>query len=328
MYIDKWLANTIHYLRPMLEYKADIRTLTVVALYFSVLALGWLYFPEQWYLRLPIIALLCVLSFMCAVIVHNTIHHPIFKSRWTNKVFQVVLSFTYGHSVSAYVSGHNFSHHQHTQKAKDRIRSTQMRYKWNFMNQFMIFFQNAPGIMKDENEFARRMMKERPKWFAQYVMEMVLVIGFKIAITIYNWEYALLLIWIPHLYAAWGIVGTNYWQHDGCDENHPYNHSRNFTGAFLNFIAFNNGFHTAHHNNPYMHWSLLPAYHEKEIVPNLHPNLNQKRLLPYLWKTCIWPAKRLDYLGNPVILDDKVQYEDWIPSADVEKYKYQLGVEQ
>ncbi|MCB9185555.1 MAG: fatty acid desaturase [Flavobacteriales bacterium] len=312
----------------MLEYKADLRTLAVVALYFATLILGWLYFPEQWYFRLPIIAALCVLSFMCTVIVHNTIHHPIFRYKWLNKVFQIVLSYTYGHSVSAFVSGHNFSHHQHTQKSKDRIRSTQMKYKWNFLNQFMIFFQNAPGIMKDENEFAMRMMKEKPRWFAQYVLEMVLVLGVKFGLLFYNWEYALLLIFVPHLYAAWGIVGTNYWQHDGCDETHPYNHSRNFTGVFLNFIAFNNGYHTAHHNNPYMHWSLLPAYHEKEIVPNLHPNLNQKRLLPYLWKTCIWPAKRLDYLGNPVILDDKVQYEDWIPSADVEKYKYQLGVEQ
>jgi len=47
-----------------------------------------------------------------------------------------------------------------------------------------------------------------------------------------------------------------------------------------------------------------------------------------LWKTCIWPAKRLDYLGNPVVLTNEVEYEDWIPTADVEKYHYQLGVEQ
>jgi hypothetical protein len=25
---------------------------------------------------------------------------------------------------------------------------------------------------------------------------------------------------------SWGIFGTNYWQHDGCDHTHPYNHSR------------------------------------------------------------------------------------------------------
>ncbi|MDA9121468.1 fatty acid desaturase, partial [Flavobacteriales bacterium] len=120
----------------------------------------------------------------------------------------------------------------------------------------------------------------------------------------------------------------NYWQHDGCDENHPVNHSRNFTNPLLNFIAFNNGFHGAHHARPDIHWSMLPAYHEEHIRPQLHPNLEQRYLLPYLWKTCIWPGKRLDYLGNPVVLDDSIKYEDWIPSADIEANKYQLGVEQ
>ncbi|MCF8465260.1 MAG: fatty acid desaturase [Flavobacteriales bacterium] len=311
----------------MIKYNADIRTLVVVALYFTCSVLAWIYFPSEWYARLPITALLAVLSFFCAVIVHNTIHHPIFKRKGMNKVFQIVLSFTYGHSVSAYVSGHNFSHHQHTQKAMDRIRTTKLSYRWNFLNQLLFFFEHAPGIMKDENEFARRMMKEHPKWFVQYVLEMVMVIGFKIAITIYNWEYALLLIWLPHFYAAWGIVGTNYWQHDGCDENHPYNHSRNFTGTVINFIAFNNGYHTAHHERPDLHWSQLPAYHAEHIAPHIHPNLEQKNLFTYLWKTCIWPAKRLDYLGNPVVVDKTVTYEDWIESADIEGNKYQLGVE-
>ena len=132
----------------------------------------------------------------------------------------------------------------------DRIRSTQMRYKWNFLNQFMIFFQNAPGIIKDENVFAKRMLKEKPSWFYQYALEMVIVQDVKFGLLFYNWEYALLLIFIPHLYAAWGIVGTNYWQHDGCDEDHPVNHSRNFTNPLLNFIAFNNGYHGAHHERP------------------------------------------------------------------------------
>ncbi|MFT6760231.1 MAG: hypothetical protein ACJATS_001415, partial [Psychroserpens sp.] len=44
--------------------------------------------------------------------------------------------------------------------------------------------------------------------------------------------------------------------------------------------------------------------------------------------TCIWPGKRLDYLGNSLVFDDAMEHEDWIPSADIEANKYQLGVEQ
>jgi beta-carotene hydroxylase len=317
----------IIYLYAMLKYNADIRTLAVVTLYFTCSILSWVYFPSEWYLRLPIVSVLAVLSFFCAVTVHNTIHHPIFKSKGMNKLFQIVMSFTYGHSVSAYVSGHNFSHHQHTQKAMDRIRTTKLRYKWNFLNQLLFFFHHAPGIMKDENAFAKRMLKEKPRWFYQYVLEMAIVQGAKFGLLFYNWELALLLIFIPHLYAAWGIVGTNFWQHDGCDENHPYNHSRNFIGPVINFLAFNNGYHTVHHERPDLHWSLLPAYHTEHISPHIHPNLEQKNLFLYLWRTCIWPGKRLDYLGNSLVFDDAMEHEDWIPSADIEANKYQLGAE-
>lgn len=311
----------------MLKYQADLRTLAVVGLYFASTVLAWLYFPAEWYLRIPIMAWLCTLSFVCAVIVHNTIHHPIFRSKAMNRIFQVVLSFTYGHSVSAYVPGHNFSHHNHVQRSMDRIRTTRMRYKWNFLNQLMLFFHMAPGIMRDENVFAKRMLKERPKWFIQYSVELIIVLGVKFSLLFYNWELALLLLFLPHLYAAWGVIGTNYWQHDGCDQDHPYNHTRTFTGKLLNFAAFNNGYHGVHHEKPAMHWSLLPAYHEEHIAPHLHPDLNLDGLLPYLWKSCIYPGKRLDYLGNPVVLPN-FEFEDWIPSADIDANAYQLGVEQ
>ena len=310
----------------MLRYKADRRTLSLVTFYFIGTISAWIYFPEEWFLRLPIVIGLSLLSFFCAVTVHNTIHQPIFKHKLMNKIYQVILSFTYGHAVSAYVAGHNFSHHQHTQEYTDRIRTTQLRFKWNFLNQLLFFFVIVPGIMKDENLFAKKMYKENPRWFWQYVLELVIVLGIKFFLLFYNWELALLILFIPHTYAAWGIVGTNFWQHDGCDKDHKYNHSRNFIGSVLNYVAFNNGFHTAHHEKPELHWSLLPAYHKENIEPHIHPNLNQTNLFIYLWKTLIWPGKRVDYLGNPLILEED-HYEDWVASADVKKHSNQLGVE-
>lgn len=311
----------------MLKHSADLRTLAVVALYFAVAVLSWAYFPDQWYLKVAVVMANAVLSFMCAVITHNTVHVPIFKSKPLNRLFQIVLSFTYGHSVSAYVPGHNFSHHQHTQTPLDRIRTDKMRFRLNILNQLLFFFRMAPGIMKDENAFAKRMMKEHPRWFAQYVLELVLVIGVKVALIVIDWEKGLLILVIPHLYAAWGIVGTNYWQHDGCDETHPYNHTRNFTGKFLNFLAFNNGYHSAHHDVPHLHWSLLPAYHREHIAPHIHPNLNRVSLLAYLWEMHIWPGKRLDYKGDPYVLPPKAEDADWMDGLDIRSNPYALGVE-
>ncbi|MBL4585743.1 MAG: hypothetical protein JKX84_01595 [Flavobacteriales bacterium] len=71
----------------------------------------------------------------------------------------------------------------------------------------------------------------------------------------------------------------------------------------------------------------MPAYHKEHLEPYLHPNLNLDNLFTYLWKTLIWPGKRLNYLGNPIVLPE-LEYEDWIASADIEANAYQLGVEQ
>ncbi|MDX2001758.1 MAG: fatty acid desaturase [Chitinophagales bacterium] len=311
----------------MLRYSADGRTILFVTAYFALTLFAWFYAPQQWYVIVPLIAALSVLSFLCAVIVHNTIHCPIFRKKSWNKTFQVILSLTYGHPVSAYVPGHNFSHHRYTQTEKDNIRTHKARFRWNLLNQLFFMFLMSGDILASERRFVARARKEKPAWFRQYIFEAIIVFGGKIALLIINWKLALLYIVIPHVYAGWGIVSTNYWQHDGCDETHPYNHSRNFTGAWLNWLTFNNGYHGAHHEKPGLHWSLLPKYHQEHILPHLHPNLDQKSLFVYLWKTCIYPAKRVDYLGNPVVLMPKTKDADWVADVKMGVTDTQMGVE-
>ena len=297
----------------MLRYREDWRTLFTVALYFATTALAWWLWPSlnNWEI-MGFVVLCCLLAFMCATIIHNTIHAPVFKNKTLNKIFQVVLCFTYGHSTSAYVPGHNFSHHKYTQTPKDAIRTTKARFRLNILNQLFFFFLMSGDILKGEFRFAKKMYHERPEWFRQYVLEMVLVYGSKIALLVINWKCALLFVFIPHQYASWGIVSTNYFQHDGCDETHPYNHSRNFTGGLLNYFLFNNGYHGAHHMKPNLHWSLLPAYHAEKLRPFIHPSLDRKSLLTYLVETHIYPAKRIDYLGNALVLQPEVADEDWV----------------
>lgn len=305
----------------MLRYKADRRTLLNVVLYFVVAVTPWLLWPTMntWQIVLWVVAN-CLMSFICATIVHNTIHVPIFTKRWQNKVFQIALGFTYGHSTSAYVPGHNFSHHKYTQTPKDAIRTSKARFRINLLNQLFFFFIMSGDILKGEIRFARKMYTERPAWFRQYALEMILVIGTKVILAIINWKCFVLFVLIPHQYAAWGIVGTNYFQHDGCDEEHPYNHSRNFTGSWLNWLLFNNGYHGAHHMKPNLHWSLYPAYHATHLRPFVHASLDRKSLLSYLVATHIYPAKRINYLGEPLILSPAVKDEDWVGDVKVQEH--------
>ncbi|MFN8309112.1 MAG: fatty acid desaturase [Chitinophagales bacterium] len=310
----------------MLRYSADWRTLANVALYFILAILPWLFWKELSIMAIVLLVIAnCLQSFICATIVHNTIHVPIFKKRWMNKAFQVILSFCYGHSTSAYVPGHNFSHHRYTQAPQDAIRTSKARFRWNILNQLLFFYLMSGDILKGELRFASKMRKERPEWFQQYLLEMIAVNAVKIGLLFLNWKCFLLFIFIPHQYAAWGIVGTNYFQHDGCDENDPYNHSRNFTGSFLNWLLFNNGYHGAHHMKPNLHWSLYPEFHRTQLKPHLHPALDRTSLLTYLFETHIYPGKRMNYLGQPVVLPPDIPDEDWVNGIQTEKYTDDIG---
>jgi fatty acid desaturase len=310
----------------MLRYTADIRTLINVALYFAVAAAPWFLWDNMGTGQIIFwVVINCLMSFICATIVHNTIHVPIFQKRWMNKIFQIVLSFSYGHSTSAYVPGHNFSHHKYTQTPKDAMRTSKARFKLNILNQLFFFFIMSGDILKGEVRFARKMYREQPEWFRQYALEMILVIGVKVVLAVVNWKCFLLFVFIPHQYAAWGIVGTNYFQHDGCDETHPYNHSRSFSGNTLNWLLFNNGYHGAHHTKPNLHWSLYPQFHAEKIRPYVHPSLDRISLLDYLITTHIYPAKRIDYLGNPIELAPEVKDEDWVEKVKLREHTTDLA---
>ena len=314
-----------------LKYKADRITVLTVLLYFIGTGLTWYWFDHiNLVAKIGAVALLCVLSFMCAIIVHNTIHVPIFGHKSSNKIFQIILSMTYGHSVSAFVIGHNLSHHQHTGEAQDIARTDKLRFRWNFLNQLFFFFVTSNGIMKSEILWVKKMWQEgREKWVLQYALELSIVTTIKIALLVFNWKVTLITIWLPHLWAQWGIVGTNYWQHDGCDTSHPYNHSRNFTNRVLNFISFNNGFHGLHHNQPTLHWSLLPDVYESEFKQHLHPNLNQNSLLKYLWSACGWPGKRLDYLGKHISPSETITKDslEWVNKKRYNGNEEHIGAE-
>ena len=56
-------------------------------------------------------------------------------------------------------------------------------------------------------------------------------------------------------YALWW--GT-YWQHVKAPGQSVYEASNTTTHRGLNTLIFNNGYHTAHHEKPGLHWSLLP----------------------------------------------------------------------
>jgi fatty acid desaturase len=296
----------------LLRYAADRRTIAFVVGHVVLFFIAWWVWPHAaTAVRVALIGTLCVSAWVNAVIVHNVMHAPLWRSRRLNALTQLVLSLTYGFPVSEYVPGHNLSHHRYTQTTRDVMRTTKVRYRWNALNLLFFFLHIGPRVTATNAVFTRHMRATKPRWFVQLAMEIALAWGVKLALLAIDWRRAACLVLIPALYAVWGITTVNYLQHDGCDPSHPYNHSRNFVGRAFNWLTFNNGFHGVHHHTPGLHWSLLPAAHARIFGGHIDPRLEQRSLAVYLFRAFVLPGVRRRYDDKPVELPPEDEDEPW-----------------
>ena len=71
-----------------------------------------------------------------------------------------------------------------------------------------------------------------------------------------------------------------------CDESSKWNHSRNFVSPWMNFLVFDNGYHTVHHQRARLHWAEARAAHEA-VAEKIDPALNESSIPGYCWKTYV-----------------------------------------
>lgn len=296
----------------LLRYRADRRTLAIVAAWFALVATQWVTAPRAPLIAVPLVLATCFAGFLGAVATHNAMHCPVFHKPALNRVFQVALTLVYGHPVSAFIPAHNLSHHRYTETSRDVMRTSKIRFRWHLLN--LLFFPATIGgdLLRAEWSYARAARKRDPEWFRQLLLETAVLVVAIGALAVVDWRKVLVYVIVPQAYAAWGIVTMNLLQHDGCDPSSEWNHSRNFTGKWVNWWTFNNGFHTIHHAQPGLHWSVLPAEHARLVSPNIHPELEQRSIVAYVVRTYLLPFGRRRFDGRPLTVVAPGVDEDWM----------------
>jgi fatty acid desaturase len=250
---------------------------------------------------IPLVAAIASSAWFCAVIAHNTMHCPVFRGARANGLFHIVLTCAYGFPVSEYLPGHTLSHHLHVQKKGDLIRTSKSPFvRVNALNLLYFCPRVAIDVLIHNYCYASLMKKQRPDWYRQLLREAVCCWTIKAALLASDWRRALLFVIVPHIWALYGITTVNFFQHDGCDEEDPYNHSRNFVGRIFNWFTFNSGFHGVHHVMPGLHWSQLRKVHEKRFHGRVAPELEQPSLALYVLRTFFLPGKRERYDGSTI----------------------------
>lgn len=200
---------------------------------------------------------------------HHHQHHNIFRRPLLNRLFELILALQTGLSSYAWVLHHNLGHHQHYQRQYSESeqpppKKTMDESRWTFKNgKIMNFWQySAIGFCMAYFRVHKSGLKYKTV-YAKYLICRVVYYSMIFAGLYYFGMRFVIVFIIPSLIILFFTIGATYKHHTGLRSEDHYSASFSNVNHVYNFITCNLGYHTAHHLRPGLHWSLLPAFHEK-----------------------------------------------------------------
>jgi fatty acid desaturase len=260
-----------------LRYGEDQRSLLFLAALFVLFALQWTGVLRHWLLLPPT----CLLAFVACVIKHNHIHCRTFRDALRNRLLDHALGLATGHSTTGIVTAHNVRHHGLNQSEADWVRASLVGFRRNWLNLLVFPFVVVARMRSERHGDLGRW---RPTLLRRAVAERAVLWAAMAILLVAGWRATLLYLAVPWLFGQWAIITINLLQHQDCDAASELDHSRNVTGHAMNWLFLNNGYHTAHHLRPALHWSRLPAFHAARVAPRARAQLSERSLLRAAWR--------------------------------------------
>jgi len=271
------------------RFSADYRTLLWAFVFFPLLPAVGFVVPALAAWLLPV---RLYLAYCAGIFSHNQNHCPTFRDPRINRAYAVWLSIFYGYPIFAWIPTHNENHHRYLNGPGDVTMTSRHSDANTFFSAITYFFTSVYWQSGPTLGFIRDARRARPRVFRTIVVQFGMVIGAHAAlIALATWLHGpvaglsvyALAFGLPCLFALWSMMFTNYVQHVHCDPSSPDDHSRNFVSRSSNWLVFNGGYHTVHHEHPGVHWSLYPALHAAR-ASRIDPALNEHSLLSFCLK--------------------------------------------
>jgi len=283
-----------------LRFIADRRTLFWALILFPALpALSYARPELAPWLLLPSL----YLAYCSGVLAHYHNHAPVFRDKRMNSLYSAWLSFFYGCPLFVWIPTHNQNHHRYVDGPGDATRTSQLSPTDSLWAVLSYPMRSGIAQMPAVWRYARDAYAHHPARFRQIVLETAsLVLGHVaaawLALSLYGLGQGALLylcaLGIPAFSAAQSMMFTNYLQHVDCDHSSDDDHSRNFVSRWMNWLVFDAGYHTVHHEHAGTHWSAYPALHAAR-ARRIAPHLNEQTLLGFFVRRYLLndPAARI-----------------------------------
>ncbi len=265
----------------ILTYREDLRSLIFIVMIFSLLvaslqlkmaSLSLVSYGSLLFGGIFSVFLVCLLN-------HNHRHHPIFTISSLNTGLNLFISVCMGATSSRLHLIHHFNHHRYYHSEKD-WSNYQAHAKGQGLRRILHYVLSASKMISQQR---KNLVAPKSLQNQQHLERFAL--GSFIAGALWLNPSIFIFLILP----SWGgglllLFISNLFNHDQCDLESEFQHSRNFLNPFENWFFFNSGYHGAHHAKPSLHWSRLPSYHQEHFAPVLRKDLQQGSFFVYALK--------------------------------------------
>ncbi|WP_194824767.1 fatty acid desaturase [Nocardia sp. XZ_19_231] len=244
-----------------LEHASNVGPLLHVALWMGMTSAA-LFVPgtSAWYLAVPLIIVLSLLNLSLTIgVMHMHTHRPLFVSKFPNRVVDILCCLPGNLTAAEMREVHVLNHHRFNDGPGDVTATTGMDKGigalWYWVRYGMVV-----KIHTVRTVFAADPAPRRRKTRHQFIFDLAVyavVIGSVWYVA--GFEKFVLFYWVPFLitqvnagYFAW----LSHAPARGFTDEPST--SLNNAGNILNFLIFNQGYHSVHHRYPGIHWSQIP----------------------------------------------------------------------
>jgi len=246
--------------RRILRYSAD-RTSVAIVLLGVCIALVPLFISLPLWVLIIYWPLSLVLRVPSVSLQHHHSHLSVFKTRILNDLYDVVMMLSTGYVTPIWELQHGRGHHRQYLDPKSDVTYVErfgcskgikghLRY---IVLGDLSTLSDSVRIGLSEKKSGRKGLLSK---LAFQVTTQIIITGLLIA---YNPIMAITFFVLPNLILRYLIWFSAYWHHQDTPTTDVYDSSTNQMGRFYNWLTFNSGHHTTHHEKPTMHWSLLPT---------------------------------------------------------------------
>jgi len=197
---------------------------------------------------------------------HNHTHRRVFRSKNWNKWFGRIWTFSGGWPSFFWNHSHVVVHHANVMRDNDWTLpkkkadgSFESIYSYVFFHwpwRYAVHLYQDFTSGRGGRHVGRTALKEFAIFLAMWSVPFFI-----------DWKMALCLWVLPQWIGNAVTMGSGmYVQHAGGmpkSKDRPMSHSTTYLSKFFNLTMFNIGYHIEHHDYPHVHWSELPAFHEK-----------------------------------------------------------------